>query len=307
MGHRFDHRVVIITGACGTLGQAYADAFAARGAKLVLNDLGTSLDGAVTSGGAAADLARRISQAGGQAVADDGDISEPTAAQRLVSTALEAYGRVDAVIHNAGVMRNKAFKKMPPEDFRRVVQVHLFGAAWLTQAALAPMIEQNFGRLVFTTSAGGLYGAFGVANYGAAKTALLGLMKVIRIEGARHGVLANAVAPVAASRMTEGLLPPDAEAALSPGWVTPAVLHLASEECQASGDILVAAGGHYAKAEILESIGVRFTGAPPAPEDIAARYDEISDMTRATSLQDLSAALQKAALLDAITPAAAPR
>jgi NAD(P)-dependent dehydrogenase (short-subunit alcohol dehydrogenase family) len=301
----FDGRVVVITGACGSLGRHYARAFADRGAKLVLNDLGTALGGGEGEEGLAERLAATLRAEGAEAIANHHDIADPHAAAAIIDEAVAAFGRVDVIINNAGIMRNRAFRKMSEEDFRTVIDVHLTGTAWLCRAAFARMEAQGYGRIVMTTSAGGLYGAFGVANYGAAKAALVGLMKVLAIEGARSHILVNAVAPVAESRMMDGLLAEGDTTDLSPEWVVPAVLYLASDQCEASGRILVAAGGHYAGIEVCESRGIYLDQGYPSPEELAARLPEILDMSAARPLPDLAAAIEKATGSSVVTPARA--
>lgn len=302
---RFDDRVVVITGACGSLGRHYASAFAARGAKLVLNDLGAELSGTATGVSVAETFAETLRAGGAEAIANNSDICDPASAAGIVEQAKEAFGRVDVLINNAGIMRNHAFRKMSIEDFRQVIEVHLMGTAWLSQAAFAQMEAQGYGRIVMTTSAGGLYGAFGVANYGSAKTALIGLMNVLGIEGARSNILVNSIAPVAESRMMAGLLQDEEGVDLSPEWIVPAVLYLASDHCDVSGDILVAAGGHYARIGIVESQGITLQGDYPTAEEIKEKLPQIRDMAAAKPIPDLVAAIEKATGASVITPARA--
>ena len=296
MSIRFDDRVVILTGACGSLGREFARAYYERGARLILCDLGAAMSGEVEDESAAAEFARNLDPSGKRVLADSADISSPETGKKLVESALDAFGRVDVLVHGAGNMRNHAFKRMSQDDFDSVVEVHLNGAAYLTMAAFQYMLDQKYGRILMVTSAGGLYGAFGVGNYGSAKTALIGLMNVLKVEGAKHNVLANAIAPVAASRMVEGLFEEDPGDMTAPQWVSPAALYLTSERCTSAGEIIVAAGRHYAKAQIVESAGIN---APvgvgyPSPEYIEENFAAISDMTGAAPLENLGAAMRKA-------------
>jgi len=290
----FEDQVVVITGACGSLGRAYAEGFAARGAKLVLNDLGASLSGEGRNESAAQHLADELRASGAEAIANMNDISSPGAAREVIDAAVSAFGRIDVLVNNAGTMRNRNFLKMTPEDFAAVVQVHLMGSAYLSLAAFPHMKEQRHGRILMTTSAGGLYGAYGVANYGAAKMGLVGLMNVLKIEGAPLGITTNAIAPIASSRMCEGLFDEAAEARLTPEWIVPLVLFLSSKACMTSGDIITAGGGHYAAAQMVESPGLALEGdAPPVAEDIANAFPRIRDMTGARALPDMPAAVRK--------------
>lgn len=295
MSVSFKNRTVIITGAAGGLGVAYARAFADRGARLVLNDLSAT--------GPIVGLVEELRARGAEVVAVPGDITDPAIGPKIVETGLDAFGSIDALINNAGLIRSRVFKRMTREEFEAVVAVHLHGTAFVSQAAFAHMVEAGYGRIVMTTSAGGLYGAIGVANYGSAKMAQVGLMHVLAIEGARHDVKVNAIAPVAASPMAAPLFDGEIDKALSPEWVAPAVLYLASEACERSGDIIVAAGGHYARAQILESRGVdRASGDYPTPEEFADMLPRIRDMEKAAPVENLAAAIRKATKLEIVTP-----
>lgn len=293
---RFDNRVVILTGACGSLGREFARAYYERGARLILSDLGAAMNGEAENANAAVGFAASLDPEGRRVLADNGDIADPATGKRLVEMALDKFGRIDVIVHGAGNMRNHAFKRMSREDFDSVIRIHLHGAAYLTMAAFPHMLNQNYGRILMVTSAGGLYGAFGVANYGAAKAALVGLMNVLNIEGAKQNVTVNAIAPVAASRMLEGLFAEDPGDMTAPQWVSPAALFLTSERCAAAGEIIVAAGRHYAKIQIVESNGIRSpeSGDYPTPEFIEENFAAITEMTGAAPLDNLGAALRKA-------------
>ena len=252
---RFDQRVAIVTGAGGGLGRSHAMALAQRGALVVVNDLGGSVQGQGGDQAAAQQVVNDITAAGGKALANFDDIATPQGAQALVDAALKAFGRVDVLINNAGILRDKSLVKMDPADFEAVIRVHLMGSALCSRAVWPVFQERQYGRIVMTTSAAGLYGNFGQSNYAAAKMGLVGLMNALKDEGARYGILVNTIAPVALTRMTEGLGPApetDEEREMrSPRWIAPIVTWLASEEAadvtgrvfEASGQVLAVAEG----------------------------------------------------------------
>ena len=262
---RFDGRVAIVTGAGGGLGRSHALALAARGARVVVNDLAQA-DAVVAE----------ITAAGGQAIANAASVTDEAAVAAMVQQALDAWGRVDILVNNAGILRDKSFGKMSMADFRLVLDVHLMGAAICSQAVWATMRAQKFGRIVMTTSSSGLYGNFGQANYGAAKMALVGLMQTLAIEGARDGIRVNCLAPTAATRMTEGLLPPPVLARLKPEAVTPALLHLVSDDAPTRA-IVCAGAGTFERAYVTLTRGVHLGDGPDVPEQVAACFDAISD------------------------------
>ena len=234
---RFDGRVAIVTGAGGGLGRQHALALAARGAKVVVNDLGGTVDGTGGAPTAAQAVVDEIRAAGGEAMANGASVTDFAAVQAMVADAMQAWGRVDILVNNAGILRDKSFAKMELADFRLVLDVHLMGAVHCTQGGLADtMRAQNYGRIVMTTSSSGLYGNFGQSNYGAAKMALVGLMQTLAIEGAKHDIRVNCLAPTAATRMTEGLMPAGVLALLEPGAVTPAMLALVGEDAPTRDD-----------------------------------------------------------------------
>jgi NAD(P)-dependent dehydrogenase (short-subunit alcohol dehydrogenase family) len=275
----FTERVAIVTGAGGGLGRCHALELARRGARVVVNDLGGAMDGTGGSSDAARKVVAEIEAAGGEAIANGGSVSDPAGARSMVQDALDAWGRIDILINNAGILRDKSFTKMTLEDFRAVLDVHLMGAVHCTREVWPVMREQNYGRIVMTTSPSGLYGNFGQTNYGAAKLALVGFMNSLKIEGAKNNVHTNAIAPVAATRMTESLMPEEALKRLGPELVTPAVLFLCSAEAP-NGVILQAAGGRYSIACIVENAGVDL-GADATVEDIVDHYGRIADLTGA--------------------------
>jgi NAD(P)-dependent dehydrogenase (short-subunit alcohol dehydrogenase family) len=278
----FQGRVAIVTGAGSGLGRSHALALAARGAKVVVNDLGGAVDGTGGSAKAADQVVAEIKSKGGEAVANHDSVSDAGGAARIVQSATDTWGRVDVLVNNAGILRDKSFAKMEIADFDTVVDVHLLGSAYVTKAAWPVMQAQNYGRVVMTTSAAGLYGNFGQTNYAAAKLGLVGLMNALKQEGAKNGILVNTIAPVAATRMTEALFPPALLPHLKPEFITAAVVYLCSEACASSGDIVSAGAGFYAKAQMVESDGVFFgAGAEVTPDMIAESYAKIADMGKA--------------------------
>jgi NAD(P)-dependent dehydrogenase (short-subunit alcohol dehydrogenase family) len=246
---------------------------------VVVNDLGGAVDGTGGSSDAAQAVVAEIEAAGGQALANGGSVSDRQGAQSMVDDAMNAWGRVDVLINNAGILRDKSFVKMTLDDFHVVVDVHLMGAVNVTHAVWPIMREQSYGRIVMTTSPTGLYGNFGQANYGAAKLGQVGLMHTLKIEGAKYNIHTNTIAPVAATRMTEDLIPEEAQANLGPELVTPAVVYLCTEDAP-NGVILQAQGGQYSMACIVENEGVSL-GSDATAEDIAEHYERIADLTGA--------------------------
>ena len=238
--------VVVVTGAGGGLGRTYALELGRRGAKVIVNDLGGSVDGSGEGTSMADAVVEEITAAGGDAIADYSSVSSPEGGEAIIATALQAYGTVDAVINNAGVLRDKSFTKLLPEELEIVLDVHLKGAFYVSQPAFRVMKEKGFGRFVFTSSAAGLLGNFGQTNYGAAKMGLVGLSNVLAQEGAKYNVTANAIAPIARTRMTESLLGPLAES-LDPKYVTPLVIYLISSECEYTHEVFSVGGGRYAR------------------------------------------------------------
>lgn len=288
---RFDERVVIVTGAGGGLGRSHAMALAVRGAAVVVNDLGGDLKGQGSSASAAERVAAEIVAAGGQALANHDNIATEAGASSLVSAAMEQFGRVDALINNAGIVRDKSLVKMEMADFDAVLRVHLIGSVLCTRAVWPVFQERGYGRVVFTTSAAGLYGNFGQANYAAAKMALVGLMKTLKDEGARYGILVNAVAPVALTRMTEGVPLSQWMQEASPDKVSAALVYLASDACQHSGQIVTAGGGYFAGVQVVEGAGVRAGPHEVTAEFVAQHWAQIQDMSTARAFANATDAL----------------
>ena len=273
---RFDGRVAVVTGAGGGLGRQHALALAARGAKVVVNDLGGTLDGNGGTPKAAQAVVDEIRAAGGVAIASGASVTDAQAVQRMVDEAIEAWGRVDILVNNAGILRDKSFTKMTLDDFRLVVEVHLMGAVNCTKAVWDVMRAQNYGRIVMTTSSSGLYGNFGQSNYGAAKMALVGLMQTLSIEGAKNDIRVNCLAPTAATRMTENLMPDAVLELLRPDAVTPGLLALVAEGAPTRA-ILCAGAGAFESAHITLTQGI-FVGSPDdAAEQVALNFAALSD------------------------------
>ena len=279
MAIRFDGKVAIVTGAGGGLGRAHALELARRGAKVVVNDLGGAVDGTGGSSAAAEKVVAEIKAAGGEAMANGSSVTDDAGVANMVKQAVDAFGRIDILIANAGILRDKSFAKMEMADFDAVMAVHVMGTVKPARACWQIMRDQHYGRIVVTTSSTGLYGNFGQANYGTAKLALVGLMNTLKIEGARDNIRVNAICPVAATRMTENLMPPPMLAMLKPDYVTPGMVYLASEEAPA-GIILTAGAGVFSVAQIVETEGVNLGHSADA-EAIAANWDQIADFATA--------------------------
>lgn len=277
---RLDGRVAIVTGAGAGLGRTHALMLASRGAKVVVNDVGASADGENLSAPAADVVVNEIKAGGGDAIANYNSVADLAGAQALIDQAVAAFGRIDILVNNAGILRDKSFGKMDMADFDEVIRVHLLGAAYCTRAAWPVMVENKFGRVIFTLSNTGLYGNFGQANYGAGKAGLIGLMNVLRIEGAKNNILVNAVAPMAATKMTEATMPPEVLKRFLPEYPSAAVVYMCSEDFQESGTIISTAAGHYSAVKILSSEGAQLDGEA-SPEAVAAAWAEITDMTGA--------------------------
>jgi NAD(P)-dependent dehydrogenase (short-subunit alcohol dehydrogenase family) len=284
---RFDGRVAVITGAGGGLGRSHALELARRGASIVVNDLGGALDGSGASTSAAQRVVDEIVGLGGKAVANHDSVATAEGGAAIVAAALDAFGRVDIVVNNAGILRDKAFHKMEPAMVDAVVDVHLKGAFFVSIPAFRAMREQGYGRIISTSSASGLFGNFGQANYGAAKAGLAGLTRVLAIEGAGHGIRANAIAPIAATRMTTELLG-ELTARVSPETVSPLVAYLAHEDCAVNGNVYSVAGGRVARIAVVESEGVVLDAN--TPEAIGAQLGEIDRLDPASWFEPASLA-----------------
>jgi len=275
MNFRFDGRVALVTGAGAGLGRCHALGLAARGAKVIVNDLGPGAES----------VAEEICASGGEAMARCADVADVGGVAAMVAEAEARWGKVDILVNNAGVLRDKTFGKMDFADFELVARVHLLGTANVTRAVWNGMRERGYGRIVLTSSASGIYGNFGQANYAAAKSGMIGLMNTLHLEGQKYDIRVNTLAPTALTAMTEGLLPPEAGAVLTPESVTPAVLFLAGEDAP-SRVILGAGAGVFAVTHIEETPGVYLPEAERTPETIAARFAEIADRSKAVALQN---------------------
>ena len=273
---RFDQRVAIVTGAGGGLGREHALQFAARGARVVVNDFGGAKDGTGGSSAPAEKVVDEIRAAGGEAIAHGANVANADQVADMISSTMSAWGRIDILVNNAGILRDASFPKTTPESFQAVLDVHLMGSAICSLAVWPHMKAAGFGRIVMTSSTSGVYGNFGQANYAAAKTGLIGLMNVLHIEGGKNNIRVNTLIPGAATRLTEGLLKPEVLALMLPSAVTPAVLFMASDDAP-SRTILAAGFGGYARTYVLETEGIYLSPAERTPETIARRFDEISD------------------------------
>ncbi|MDM8347373.1 SDR family oxidoreductase [Pseudomonas sp. sp1636] len=298
---RLQDQVVIVTGAGGGLGRAHALLFAKHGAKVVVNDLGGSAHGEGANASAADKVVEAIRAAGGIAVANHDSV---TAGEKIVQHALDAFGRIDVVVNNAGILRDKSFHKLDDADWDLVYRVHVEGAYKVTRAAWPHMREQNYGRVIFTASTSGIYGNFGQANYGMAKLGLYGLTRTLAIEGRKSNILVNAIAPTGGTRMTEGLIPPQVFAQLKPELVSPLVVYLASAACAETSGLFEVGGGWIGKTRWERSLGAGFDPRGGfSAEDVAASWQQICDFDGAThpadnldALKQMMAHLQRYAL-----------
>ena len=295
---RFEDKVVIVTGAGGGLGRAHALLFARHGARVIVNDLGGSAHGEGANASAADRVVAEIREAGGEAVANHDSVTD---GDKIVQNALDAFGRVNVVVNNAGILRDKSFAKMEDADWDLVYRVHVEGAYKVTRAAWPHLRDQNYGRIIFTSSTSGIYGNFGQANYGMAKLGLYGLTRTLAVEGRKNNILVNAIAPTGGTRMTEGLIPASVFDLLKPELVSPLVVYLGSEQCQDSAGLYEVGGGWIGKVRWERSLGVGFNPhAGFSPEDVAAQWQTISDFSDAAhpadnveALKEMMANLQK--------------
>ncbi|MGB0971080.1 MAG: SDR family NAD(P)-dependent oxidoreductase [Mycobacterium sp.] len=273
-------RVVVVTGAGGGLGREYALTLAREGASVVVNDLGGARDGTGAGSAMADQVVKEIRDAGGRAVANYDSVAEPEGAANIIKTAVDEFGKVDGVVSNAGILRDGTFHKMEFGSWDAVLKVHLYGGYNVIRAAWPHFRENGFGRVVVATSTSGLFGNFGQANYGAAKLGLVGLINTLAQEGAKYNVKANAVAPIAATRMTQDILPPEVFEKLTPEYVAPVVAYLCTEEVPDTASVFIVGGGKVQRAALFQNTGVTFTELPSV-DDVADKWGEITDLTAA--------------------------
>lgn len=289
-GTRFDDRVAVITGAGGGLGRAHALLLAGRGAKIVVNDLGGSFDGEGSDATPAQKVCDEIKAAGGEAVPNYDSVSEWDSAQKIIKTAIDTYGKIDILINNAGILRDKSMMKMDIVDWDLIIAVHLSGTFFCTKAAFPFMREAGYGRIVSTSSAAGLYGNFGQTNYAAAKLGIAGMMNSVKLEGAKYNIKANTLVPVAGTRLTATVMPPQVVDQIKPEFVSPVVAYLVSEGCELSGAMMVAGAGYFSRAAIMEGPGYFFDDpAAVTVDDIAAKLSEITTLEGAAEYDSVQA------------------
>ena len=273
-------RVIVVTGAGGGLGREYALTLAKEGASVVVNDLGGSRDGTGAGHSMADEVVKEIRDAGGRAVANYDSVAESEGAENIIKTAIDEFGKVDGVVSNAGILRDGTFHKMPFENWDSVLKVHLYGGYNVIRAAWPHFREQSYGRIVVATSTSGLFGNFGQANYSAAKLGLVGLINTLAQEGAKYNIKANALAPIAATRMTEDILPPEVFKKLTPEYVAPVVAYLCAEELPETASVFIVGGGKVQRAALFQNEGITFTEVPSV-DDVAAKWGEITDLSAA--------------------------
>lgn len=271
-------RVVAVTGAGGGLGREYALLLASVGARVVVNDLGGAKDGQGSGSAMADEVVREIVEAGGEAVANYDNVATAEGGEGVVNSALEAFGAIHGIVNNAGILLDGSFAKLTADAWDAVMKVHLYGGFNVTRAAWPHFREQGFGRIVMATSTSGLFGNFGQSNYGSAKMGLVGLVNTLAIEGARANILANAVAPMASTRMTVGVAPQDLLDTLPPAFVAPVIGYLVSEESTESGSVFVAGGGAVYRVAQFQNEGVKFDN-PPTIDEVAGRWSDITDLS----------------------------
>ncbi|MEN8259767.1 MAG: SDR family NAD(P)-dependent oxidoreductase [Pseudomonadota bacterium] len=290
----FDGRVAVVTGAGAGLGRAYAIELGKRGAKVVVNDLGGARDGSGQGSSSPADqVVEEIKAGGGEAVANYDNVASPEGGEAIIQTAVDTFGSVDVLINNAGILRDKSFLKMDPDNWNAVLSVHLNGAYHVTRPAMQVMKEKGYGRIVMTTSAAGLYGNFGQTNYSAAKMGLVGLMNTIKLEGKKYNIKVNTIAPIAASRLTEDVMPPDLFEKSKPEFVVPMVINLASEACEETGGIFNTGMGYFNRAAVFTGPGTQVGDQDniPTPEEVRDNWDAINSLDGATEIEDANAAI----------------
>jgi NAD(P)-dependent dehydrogenase (short-subunit alcohol dehydrogenase family) len=273
-------RVIVVTGAGGGLGREYALTLAKEGASVVVNDLGGARDGTGSGSAMADQVVTEIKDSGGRAIANYDSVADSAGAENIVKAALDEFGAIHGVVSNAGILRDGTFHKMSFENWDAVLKVHLYGGYNVIRAAWPYFREQSFGRVVVATSTSGLFGNFGQANYSAAKLGLVGLINTLAQEGAKYNIKANAVAPIAATRMTQDILPPEVFEKLTPEYVAPVVAYLCSEEVPDTASVFIVGGGKVQRAALFQNDGVTFSGVPSV-DDVAAKWNEIDDLSAA--------------------------
>jgi NAD(P)-dependent dehydrogenase (short-subunit alcohol dehydrogenase family) len=271
-------RVIVVTGAGGGLGREYALTLAKEGASVVVNDLGGARDGTGGGHSMADQVVTEIKDAGGRAVANYDSVAEAAGAANIVQTALDEFGKIDGIVSNAGILRDGTFHKMTDDAWDAVLKVHLYGGYNVIRAAWPHFREQSYGRIVVATSTSGLFGNFGQANYGAAKLGLVGLINTLAQEGAKYNIKANAIAPIAATRMTEDILPPEVFKKLTPEYIAPVVAYLCTEEVPDTASVFIAGGGKVQRAALFQNTGVTFDQVPTV-DDVAAQWSTIDDLS----------------------------
>jgi len=290
VANRLQDKVAIVTGGGRGIGRGEALALAAEGAKVVVNDFGGSAGGTAGAEGPADEVVAEIKKMGGDAVANYDNVADFASGDRMVQQALSAFGRLDIVINNAGILRDKTFAKLAPQDLEIVLDVHLKGAFFVSQPAFRVMKDNGYGRFVFTASAAGIFGNFGQTNYGAAKMGLVGLSNVLAQEGAKYNIKANTIAPLAASRLTADIMPPPILEKMTPELVSPMVVYLCWEECQESGSVFTAGGGYFGRAAMVEGKGTYIDSDGPATlEQIRDNLAKIRDMSGAEEFANANA------------------
>ena len=287
MSINYEGRVAVVTGGGAGLGRSHSLFLASRGAKVVVNDLGGTVEGKGSSNAAADMVVKEITDAGGVAAANYNSVADEEGGKAIIKSAIDNFGRVDILVNNAGNNIEGSFRKISMDDFRAVLDVHLMGAVYTTQAAWQHMLDQEYGRVIMTTSAAGLYGGHGLSNYAAAKIALVGLMNSLVLEGRKRGITVNSIAPMAMTRMSKDAMDDKTGPLLKPEFVTSIVGLLASEAHKGSGDIISAGAGYYSKIGIVEGAGVYFDAkTPPSPDELAGRFEEICDLSEARTHRD---------------------